>query len=178
MILLILAALEELKYDKDINPKRLALSFIKQLKMFKFILMIIIFNEIFKIISPLSKYFQSSNIDFFQTVTFIDHTLRKIRIMQIRDENNSISWNNILLEAKLLAEKWNIDQFLENKRKRVVKKMPGENCCDEIVSDSLKKFQCETFFIIIDSLETKFQSDFKESKDIVKDMSIFQIDKM
>lgn len=73
----ILAALEELKHDKDSNTKKLALCFIKQLKKFKFILMVVIFNEIFKITSPLSKYLQSSNIDFFQAVTFIDHTLKK-----------------------------------------------------------------------------------------------------
>jgi len=73
---------------------------------------------------------------------------------------------------------WNIDPCLEPKRKITTKRIIGESCSTESLLKPLDIFTSETFFVIVDALWSKFKSDFKESKAIVKDMSIFQINKM
>lgn len=52
--------------------------------------MLVIFKNIFYITSPVSKYLQSANIDFFQAVTFIDQTLEQIESLRNRDTVSSV----------------------------------------------------------------------------------------
>lgn len=52
----ILGALEELKNENDLNTKTIAKSLIKKTKIFKFILILVIFKNIFGITSPVSNY--------------------------------------------------------------------------------------------------------------------------
>lgn len=139
--------------------------------------MLVVFKNIFDITSPVSKYLQSANIDFFQAVIFIDRALEQIITLRSRDNKNSI-FSQIKQQAKSLAYKWNIELCLEVKIKITAKRIVGETCSNESLLVPLDKFRSETFFVIVDALWSKFKSDFKESKAIVKEMSIFQIDKM
>jgi len=173
----ILVALEELQKDNDSNTKNMAKSVVKKIKKLKFILMLVVFKNIFDITSPVSKYLQSANIDFFQAVIFIDRALEQIITLKSRDHKNAV-FSQIEQQAKSLANKCNIEPCLEVKRKITTKRVVGETCSNESLLEPLDKFRSETFFVIVDALWSKFKSDFKESKAIVKEMSIFQIDKM
>jgi len=80
----------------------MAKSLIKKTKKFKFILMLVVFKKIFDITSPVFKYLQSANIDFFQAVIFIDRALDQIIKLRSRDEENSV-FTQIEQEAKSIA---------------------------------------------------------------------------
>lgn len=139
--------------------------------------MLLILKYIFDITSTVFKYLQSANIDFFQAVIFIDQALEQIATLWNRDKDNSMFYQ-IEQQTITLAFKWNIEQSLEINRNTTVKRITKENCSDESLLKPLDKFRTETFFIIVDAIWSKFKSDFKESKAIIKEMSVFQMDRM
>lgn len=51
-----------------------------------------------------------------------------------------------------------------------MKTKPGELNKDDVIIDLLEKFKCDIFIVIIDVLVSKLKSDFKETRNIVKDM--------
>lgn len=170
----ILSSLEILQNDSDLNTKKTAKGLLKNIKSFKFILMLVIFKDIFIITSPLSKYLQSANIDFFQAITFLDSALVKTK--SLRSENEH--FHKFVQNAKKIAQKWNVEQTFEIKRIKIVKSMPGEMNKDEVLIDPLEKFRCDIFNVIMDVLWSKLRSDFKETRSTVKDMAVFQLDRM
>jgi len=66
---------------------------------------------------------------------------------------------------------WNIEPCLEVKRKITANRIVRKTCSNDSLLEPLDKFRSETFFVIVDTLWSKFKSDFKESKAIVKEMS-------
>jgi len=145
------ATLEELQNENDLNTKNMAKSLIKKTKKFKFILMLVVFKNIFDITSTVSKYLQSAVIDFFQAVIFIDRALDQIIKLRSRDEENSV-FTQIEQEAKSIAYKWNIEPCLESKRKIITKRIFGESCSIESLLEPLDIFRSETFFVIVGAL--------------------------
>lgn len=124
----IVESLEELTLSNDRTTSSQAISQLKNVTYFKFILMMIFMKKIFKITTPVSVYMQSPKLDFIEAMNLVDSAQK--RLEELRNDHK---YNELIDEVKqfVIHEKLEEQDFqvVRNRRK---KRMDGENLHDEI----------------------------------------------
>lgn len=116
----------------------------------RFILTALTFTKIFNILDPITKTFQSPDIDLLGAVTSLQVVMKDLKNLRCDDE-----FNELYNEATNIITKSQYEfKMLATSRSRKKRKMPGENAPDETIDDPVKKFKIETYFCTIDEALT------------------------
>lgn len=154
--------------DSDRDTSSTATSLAITVSSFKFVVTMLFTQKIFSITTPLSKYLQSKSLDFIQAVVLIDEV--KENLINLRTDREFLKLIN---EARQFAKENDLVET-EFKEIRVRKKklMPGEVSHDEPQILAIDRYKSTVYFTVLDNILTSISNRFKESREILKDLSI------
>lgn len=141
----------------------------------RFILTALTFTKIFNILDPITKTFQSPDIDLLGAVTSLQVVIKDLKILRCDDE-----FNELYNEATDIITKSQYEfKMLATSRSRKKKKMPGENASDETIDDPVQRFKIKTYLCTIDEASTAIKNRFNStSQGLLKDISYFSINRL
>jgi hypothetical protein len=119
-----------------------------------------LFQEIFALTGHLSRYLQGVELDVFRALQMVDGVVDRLRSMRSRPQY-----------ACELAK--TIDDGAEWRISRIKKRkvMPGELSQDEPADGATKKWERETFLVIIDTISSSMTERFSKNKAVLRSMS-------
>lgn len=173
----IVESLEELTLSTDRSTSSQAISQLKNVTSYKFILMMKFMKNIFKITTPVSVYMQSPKLDFIEAMHLVDSAQK--RIEQLR---NDCKYNELIDEVKQFA----IHEKLEEQDFQVVrirrkKRMDGENLHDEIsevANTPSSLFKSQVYFFVLDTVSTVLNSRYSQAREVLKDFSLLSVERI
>lgn len=141
----------------------------------RFILTALTFTKIFNILDPVTKTFQSPDIDLLGAVTSLQVVMKDLQNLRCDDE-----FNELYNEATNIIKKSQyVFKMLATSRSRKKNKMPGENAPDETIDDPVKRFKIKTYLCTIDEASTAIKNRFNStSQGLLKDISYFSINRL
>ncbi|KAL4148699.1 hypothetical protein QTP88_002869 [Uroleucon formosanum] len=167
----IVESLEELTLSNYRTISSQAISQLKNVTSYKFILMIIFMKKIFKITTPVSVYMQYPKLDFIEAMNLVDSA--KKRLEELRNDHK---YNKLTDEVKqfVIHEKLE-EQDCQVVRIRRKKRMDGENLHNEIIEVAntpslLFKFQVYSF--VLDTVSTVLNSRYSQAREVLKDLKL------
>lgn len=103
----------------------------------KFVLTALTMTKIFNILDPISKLFQSPDIDLLGAITSLEIAMQDLKKLRCDEQ-----FIKLFQEASIFIteSKYEFTKLLIN-RSRKKKKMPGENLFDETIDDPVKRFK-------------------------------------
>jgi len=152
--------------DRDTSSK--ASSLATTISAFKFVVTMLFLQKVFSATTSLSKYLQSKNLDFIQAIVLIDKV--KESLINLRTEKEFL---NLINEAQSFAEENNLaEKMFKEIRIRKRKIMPGEVGHDEPQILAINRYKTTVYFTVLDTILSSISNRFKESREILKDLSI------
>ncbi|KAL4098047.1 hypothetical protein QTP88_022719 [Uroleucon formosanum] len=141
----------------------------------RFILTALIFTKIFNILDPITKTFQSPDIDLLGAITSLQVVKKDLKNLRCDDE-----FNELYNEATNIITKSQYEfKMLATSRSKKKKKMPGENASDETIDDPVKRFKIKTYLCTLDEASTAIKNRFNStSQGLLKDISYFSINRL
>lgn len=138
----------------------------------KFILTALTFTKIFKILDPITKIFQSPDIDLLGAINSLELAVKDLQKLRCDEEFNALCEEATLLMSNSQYE----FTVLPQKRSRKKKKMPGETASDDTIDDPKKKFKTQTYLCTVDAALTAINDRFNSSsQNLLKDISYFSV---
>jgi len=144
---------------------------------FKFIYLLLFFNDLLSQINLLTKYLQDKNADMAKAIILMNSL--KEHFCEIR---NDLSYHSKLYnETKLMANKLNIKHpSAHNREKNRVKKLPKHlqkyivegNSLESSVLSSETDFQNNLYLIIIDKINAELNKRFSNNEDLLIGISV------
>jgi len=134
----IVESLEELTLSNDRTTSSQAISQLKNVTSFKFILMMIFMKNIFKITTPVSVYMQSPKLDVIEAMNLVDSAQK-----QLEELRNDHKYNELTDEVKQFV----IHEKLEEQDFQVLRNRRKKEWMERICMMKLMKLQ-HTIFII------------------------------
>lgn len=141
--------------SKKSNEKVKAMALKNKTECFDFILMLEFQFEVMQKVQLLSKLMQSSDVDL-ETVS--------LKLKQVKTDFIDLRkhFNEVVSNAKVLAQEWKIDTTLKSHRQNVAKRFFDEIASDTVFSSELQKFKITVFYasldIIIAQISNRFTS--------------------
>lgn len=149
-------------------------NYLKIIKSFNFVLTMILLKKIFAITTPLSNYLQSKSLDFIKALGLVDVSEKQLISLRCDSE-----FEKTVNEAKYFAEENQLTEvYLKDFRQCVKKKLPGEETADEVISSPFIKYRCETYFKVLDKVNTSIQSRFSGARDILEDLTLLSPERL
>ncbi|KAL4135465.1 hypothetical protein QTP88_007071 [Uroleucon formosanum] len=146
-------------------------SYLKIITTFNFVLTMILLKRIFAITTQLSNYLQSKSLDFIEALRLVDVSEKQL----ICDSE----FEKIVNEAKYFTKENQLTEvYFKDSRQCVKKKLPGEETADEVISSPFIKYRCETYFKVLDKVNTSIQSRFSGARDILKDLNLLSPERL
>ncbi|KAF0705496.1 zinc finger MYM-type protein 1-like, partial [Aphis craccivora] len=147
---------------------------LKIITTFNFVLTMILLKKIFAITTPLSNYLQSKSLDFIEALRLVDISEKQLISLRCDSE-----FEKTVNEAKYFAKEHQLTElYFKDSRQRVKKKMAGEENTDEVISSPFIKYRCETYFKVLDKVNTSIQSRFSGARDILKDLTLLSPERL
>lgn len=178
-LILALAAIAEAPTFPDLarsEAKLLMDNFVK----FETILTAFVFLRIYKVTTPLSLYLQTKGLDMLQAWKMVESVTKEITAISrdfesVRQKaqefcalvNESLDQFD---ESETINE---IDPNLPKRRARKKKRMPGEECADEVVLDEVEHYRIHTFNVVMDGVLSNLKTRFLDHENAYKDFSCF-----
>lgn len=144
---------------------------------FKFIYLLVFFNDLLSQINLLTKYLQDKNADMAKAIILINSL--KEHFCEIK---NDLSYHSKLYsESKLMANKLNIKHpSAQNKEKNRVKKLPKhlqkfiveDSSLESSVLNSETDFRKNLYLIIIDKINAEISKRFSNNEDLLMGISV------
>lgn len=143
---------------------------------YELLLTALIYIQIFKIVGPLFRYLQTSEIDLIKSQELVNKALHNLKQIQRGMEDvKSEADKFITIIEEIFEDKLNMDIVIEKEypkiRCRYRKKMADEMTLDQSILDAEEKFTVEVHNIIFDKtiscMEERFSSNKKLYCDIV-----------
>ena len=153
------------------SPSR---TFLNTISEFKFILCLIFFLNVFNVTTPISNYLQSRNIDFIEPLNLVN--IAKENLMELRSDDSFDDFLKTTKEYGKVNEVVNSD--FKEVRKRMKKKMAGENAGDEIQDSACHKYKINTYYAALDQIITSITERFIQAKEIMKDLALLNSDRL
>lgn len=128
---------------------------------YSFVFLMLFLQKLLDSIFVLSNYLQRKDIDIAFAKQLIDVTRKNF--VDMRSDESFESLNGVV--KSFVEEKCSeLDVEREFKEKRVARKkrMAGEQSRDERVDDSTRRFKCETYFPVLDTLVTQLDERFND----------------
>jgi len=149
-------------------------NYLKIITTLNFVLTMILLKKIFAITTPLSNYLQSKSIDFIEALCLVDVSEKQLISLRCDSE-----FEKTVNEAKYFAKENQLTEvYFKDSRQRVKKKLPGEETVDEVISSPFIKYRCETYFKVLDKVNTSIQSRFSGARDILKDLTLLSPERL
>lgn len=138
----------------------------------RFVLTAICYKKLFNILDPVTKIFQSQDIDLLGAVNSLRAVSSSLKILRSDD-----AFNNLYNEAITYMNKSEFTfTSLPMQRSRKKKLLSGETTEDHTFIDPKLQFKIKTYLIAIDSaiscIEDRFHS---KSQELLKDISLFSV---
>lgn len=162
------------KFNASVRQK--AKSILDKMLSFKIILTAHIYLKIFRYTEPVTKYLQSSGLDYLLAFNMILQATSSLK--SISRQFNSIldSSKAFVLECNNSLENANCDLIIEDElpaaRIRKIRKMNDENCSDYSFSCPTKQFEVSVYNAIMDTTISSLESRFKEHMKLYEEISI------
>ena len=128
---------------------------------YSFVFLMLFLQKLLNSIFVLSNYLQRKDIDIAFAKQLIDVTRKKF--VDMRSNESFESLNGVV--KSFVEEKCSeLDVETKFKEKRVARKkrMAGEQSRDERVDDPTRRFKCETYFPVLDTLVTQLDERFND----------------
>lgn len=156
-----------------------ALSLLKKFCSFETVLVAMMFLQIFKITTPLSDYLQTPNLDFVQAYNQISCTYKCI--LKVKDNFDHVmkAAKNFVNYSKSKIENYEdqidieVEEQLPIRRKRFIKRMPGELAQDEYIIDDIDRFRVMTFNYTLDTILKSIETRFLMHKELYLELECF-----
>ncbi|CAH2254240.1 zinc finger MYM-type 1-like, partial [Pelobates cultripes] len=150
-----------------------ASSLFHNLCQFRIILTANIFLQVFDVIGPVSKYLQTSGLDFkvaWQMVERAVEQLKKIDFNNLKQkaEHFAIKTNELMDESDVLNS-LEVETMLPVRRVARKKRLAGESSHDERPEDEMQCFRASVFRPILDQIIQSMTERFSENKQLVMD---------
>lgn len=134
--------------------------------------------RIFYVTTPVSDYLQTERLDYVQAWRQISNATEKLKADLRNFDPILKSANRFVQTMNTTLEKLDSDLFIENmipkKRRRIVKKMPGELAGDEQIGiDEENHFRLTIYNVIMDNIITCFNERFTEHGAFYGDLECF-----
>ena len=140
---------------------------------YQHVLTVVTYLRIMEITSALSKYLQTSGLDFINAFSMVEATKKDIQQIQGDFAMVVIKTDHIVQHANKVLEERGCDVFIKSSflPKRVGK---SENePLDECLSDSMKKFEVDVHDRILDQVVQSLHRRFAPHKKLYADLSCF-----
>ena len=150
---------ESKEHKGSIRAEAMGLSVLIQ--KYSFVFLMLFLQKLLNSIFVLSNYLQRKDIDIAFAKQLIDVTRKKF--VDMRSDESFESLNGVV--KSFVEEKCSeLDVETEFKEKRVARKkrMAGEQSRDERVDDPTRRFKCETYFPVLDTLVTQLDERFND----------------
>jgi len=149
-------------------------NYFKIITTFNFVLTIILLKKNFAITTPLSNYLQSKSIDFIEALRLVDVSEKQLISVPCDSE-----FEKTVNEAKYFAKENQLTEvYFKDFIQRVKKKLPGEETVDEVISPPFIKYRCETYFKVLDNVNTSIQGRFCGARDILKNLTLLSPERL
>ncbi|XP_069832299.1 zinc finger MYM-type protein 1-like [Dendropsophus ebraccatus] len=150
-----------------------ATSLYEKLCEFQTILTANVFLPIFDVIGPVSKYLQTSGLDYMVAWTMIENAidqLKKIEFEHIKESAThfALQMNDIISRSEIVSF-LKIETEIPARRVPRKKRMAGEISADERPSDEIQRFRMEVYRPIFDQILVSLTERFSENKQLVAD---------
>ncbi|KAL4100864.1 hypothetical protein QTP88_020893 [Uroleucon formosanum] len=171
----ILLLLYKISNEKSIRSSE-AIGLLKNID-FKFIYLLLFFNDLLSQINLLTKYLQDKNADMAKAIILMNSL--KEHFCEIRNDLNYHS--KLYSETKLIANKLNIKHpSAHNREKNRVKKLPKHlqkyivegNSLESSVLSSETDFRNNLYLIIIDKINAELNKRFSNNEDLLMGISV------
>ncbi|KAL4112419.1 hypothetical protein QTP88_016212 [Uroleucon formosanum] len=171
----ILLLLYNISNEKSIRSSE-AIGLLKNID-FKFIYLLLFFNDLISQINLLTKYLQDKNADMAKAIILMNSL--KEHFCEIRNDLNYHS--KLYSETKLIANKLNIKHpSAHNREKNRVKKLPKHlqkyivegNSLESSVLSSETDFRNNLYLIIIDKINAELNKRFSNNEDLLMGISV------
>ncbi|KAL4147990.1 hypothetical protein QTP88_002298 [Uroleucon formosanum] len=166
------------KFSSDIRLKAKCLK--TELLKYSTILTAFIYQRIFEITGPLSKYLQTSGIDLIKSQELVNDALKSLIIIQ-RDcngiqmvANKFVKWASTELENKfdeVDVDDLIVEDHLPEIRSRKRKLLPGEVSHDQPILNAYQRFTVEVHNVILDKIVCKIKERFTGNEMLYGDLS-------
>ncbi|XP_065672044.1 uncharacterized protein LOC136089879 [Hydra vulgaris] len=144
---------------------------------YKTVLTGFVYLRIMESTTPLSKYLQTSGLNFIKAFEMVKITISEIQTQSLNfDQAKVVADHFINVPATILDEKecdCVIQTDLPMVRKRIRKVMAGELANDDPLTDPLKKFEVEVHNGILDTVLRSLSTRFASHGELYSDMSCF-----
>ncbi|XP_065664685.1 uncharacterized protein LOC136086319 [Hydra vulgaris] len=153
-----------------------ASTLMESLLRFKVILTAHIYLKIFQYIGPLSKYLQTSNLDYLTAYNMVTSTLNSLKKFSRDFSNVKEKSNSFAKRANTLLEEENCEIIVEEDipevRFRRRKRMPDKITEDHEFQNPIEKYKITTFNVIMDTTINTIENRFKNHGKLYADMAI------
>ena len=165
-------ALEELgSVSGDASTVNQAAGLLHRLQEFEVIVCMFVLQSILRVTGPVSRLLQGVACDFAVAATLIEGCLS-----QFQEVRSSVDehWQKIALMAKDFAVAHNISPEFASKRRRKVKRMPGEMAVDEPIHEREAAFKATVYIYALDTVLAQLQDRFSDANvSIMREMQYF-----
>lgn len=146
----------------DVMGKNKACSLARKLLNFKFVCVVVFWYEVLSCVNVVSHFFQQESVDIQQAVDLLKKT--KCRLQNMRSDEG---FQNILVDAKVIAEELDIQPQFENEpklRPRKVNRQFLYESEDEPINDPYSAFKCNFYFCTLDTIICSLNERFQQLK--------------
>lgn len=154
-----------------------ASSLFHNLCQFRTILTANVFLQVFDVIGPVSKYLQTSGLDFMVAWQMIESAVEQLKkidfnYLKQKAEHFAIKTNELMDESDILSS-LEVETMLPVRRVSRKKRMAGESSHDERPEDEMQYFRASVFRPILDQIIQSLTERFSENKQLVMDSHFF-----
>eukprot|EP00794_Sanderia_malayensis_P013143 gene13143-14494_t len=144
---------------------------LQKIPCFEMVITADVFRKIFAITDPASLYLQSEKIDILTAIRLVETA--QAQLVKLRSE-----FENVLKEAKEFCAAHDLEErdFAE-RRHRNKKRMPGEDCSNEVEENAQSRYRRETFIFAIDTAVSSIRRRFTTHKEILADFALLDPEK-
>lgn len=171
---IVIDTLEQIKQIEvsDFKAKSKASGLIDFFLTERFVLTLMCYKKLFDILDPVTKIFQSTDIDLLGAVNSIQAVTNSIKMLRSDD-----AFKDLCNEATTFMNKSEFTFIpLPMQRNRKKKLLPGETAEDYTILDPKLQYKIKTYFIAIDSALTCIEDRFhSKSRGLLKDISLFSV---
>ncbi|XP_046855188.1 uncharacterized protein LOC124448235 [Xenia sp. Carnegie-2017] len=121
-----------------------------------------LFQEIFGITGPLSRYLQSVNAEFGKAMDMVDSSISRIQI--IRDKPEKI------IE---MSDSFALDVEWRSTRPLRRRPMDGEQARDDLADSPKAQWKRDTFYKVLDSIQSSMKNRFEKNRPLMKSFALF-----
>ncbi|KAL4084928.1 hypothetical protein QTP88_027795 [Uroleucon formosanum] len=95
------------------------------------------------------------------------------RLVALVTASDRTEFEKTVNEAKYFTKENQLTEvYFKDSRQCVKKKLPGKETADEVISSPFIKYRYETYFKVLDKVNTSIQSRFSGARDILKDLTL------